>query len=85
MSHEHHRISVTQRAGYVIWRRAGDWDGGMMMAVGTATGEVYASEDKGASWVCIADNVTPVSKDDHHLPFLSEEDRAAAMEHRNIS
>ncbi len=60
------------------------WDGGMMLAVGTATGEVYVSEDKGASWSCVADNVTPVSKDDHHLPFLSEEQRQRAMEQRNI-
>ncbi len=61
------------------------WGGGMMMAVGTATGQVYATEDKGASWDCIADDVTPVSKDDHHLPFLSPEERQRVMEHRNIT
>jgi len=60
------------------------WDGGMMLAVGTATGEVYASEDRGATWNCIADDVTPVSKDDHHLPFLSEEERQRARAERNI-
>lgn len=61
------------------------WDGGMMMAVGSATGEIYASEDDGASWTCIAPDIAPVSKDDHHLPFLSEEERRRAMEHRNIT
>jgi len=61
------------------------WDGGMMLIVGTATGEIYTSEDEGASWTLIDDNVTPVSKDDHHLPFLSDEERQRAMEARNIA
>ena len=60
------------------------WDGGMMLVIGTATGEVYASEDGGASWNCIADDVAPISKDDHHLPFLSPEERKRAMELRGI-
>ena len=58
------------------------WDGGQMLALGTATGEVYASEDDGASWTCIADDVAPVSKDHHHLAFLPPEQRRAAMEAR---
>ncbi len=53
------------------------WDGGMMLVIGTATGQVYASENGGACWDCIAENVTPVSKDDHHLPFMSPEARKA--------
>ena len=53
------------------------WDGGMMLVVGTATGQIYASENSGAHWDCIAENVTPVSKDDHHLPFMTPEARAA--------
>jgi photosystem II stability/assembly factor-like uncharacterized protein len=61
------------------------WDGGMMLVFGTATGEVHASEDGGDSWTCIADDVTPVSKDDHHLPFLSAEERKRAMEVRNLA
>ncbi len=60
------------------------WDGGMMLVIGAATGELYTSEDGGTSWTRIADNVTPVSKDDHHLPFLSPEERQRAMEIRNI-
>jgi photosystem II stability/assembly factor-like uncharacterized protein len=60
------------------------WTGGKMLVIGTATGELYASEDSGGSWVCIADDVTPVSKDDHHLPFLSEKQRREAMAVRNL-
>lgn len=60
------------------------WDGGMMLAVGTATGEVYASENDGASWTCIAGDVKPISKDDHHLPFMSPEERKQAMEVRGL-
>lgn len=60
------------------------WNGGMMLLAGTATGEIYASEDNAASWTRIAEDVTPVSKDDHHLPFLSEEERKAAMAHRGL-
>lgn len=55
------------------------WDGGMMLLGGTATGEIYASEDGGASWGCIAEGLGPVAKDDHHLPFLSEEVRAKEL------
>ncbi len=46
------------------------WDGGMMLVIGTATGELYTSEDDGASWTCIADDRAPVSKDHHHIVFL---------------
>lgn len=59
-----------------------DWDGGMMLLAGTATGEVYASENGGASWDRIADEVTPIAKDDHHLPFMSEEIRQRVLEER---
>ncbi len=55
------------------------WDGGQMLVIGTATGEVYASEDDGASWDCIAGDVAPVSKDHHHLAFLPPEQREIAM------
>ncbi len=55
------------------------WDGGMMLAVGTAAGEVYASENEGASWTCIADDLAPVSKDDHHIRFLTGEARENAL------
>ncbi|MFP6734029.1 MAG: hypothetical protein VB959_09325 [Rhodospirillales bacterium] len=61
------------------------WPGGMMLSVGTATGEIYTSEDGGASWTCIADDVTPIAKDDHHLPFLTGAALARAKEIRNIA
>ena len=55
------------------------WNGGMMLVIGTATGEIYTSEDDGASWTCIKDNVTPVSKDHHHIAFLPVEQAERAM------
>ena len=55
------------------------WDGGMMLAVGTATGEIYVSEDDGGSWSCIEDNARPVSKDHHHLAWYPKAEREAAM------
>lgn len=60
------------------------WNGGIMLAVGTATGQVYTSENDGASWACVCDDVKPVSKDDHHLPFMSPEQRKQAMEVRGL-
>lgn len=59
------------------------WDGGMMLVVGTATGDIYASENRGASWTCIADDLAPVSKDHHHLPFLPPAERERAMARRH--
>ncbi len=59
------------------------WPGGMMLVIGTATGEVYASEVTGdaaiTAWTRIADAVMPVSKDDHYLPFLPPEARQRAL------
>jgi photosystem II stability/assembly factor-like uncharacterized protein len=60
------------------------WPGGMTLVIGTATGQIYASEDEGASWQLIADDVMPVSKDDHHLPFLTPEERRHHAEVRGI-
>lgn len=60
------------------------WDGGMMLVVGSATGEVYVSEDRGESWQLISDQVAPVAKGDHHLPFLSPEEREKAMAQRGL-
>jgi hypothetical protein len=54
------------------------WPGGFMMTLGTATGEVYASENRGESWTLIADGVGPVAKDDHHIFFLPPGERDAA-------
>ena len=55
------------------------WDGGMMLVIGTATGQIYTSENEGTSWTCVADNVTPVSKDHHHIAFLPPEQAEVAM------
>ncbi len=58
------------------------WPGGMMLVAGTATGEVFATEDRGASWQLLTDKATPVAKEDHHLPFISEEVRIAELAKR---
>ena len=58
------------------------WYGGMMLVIGAATSEGRATDDNCRSWVCLEDHVPPVSKEDHHLPFMSDEDRAAAMAER---
>jgi photosystem II stability/assembly factor-like uncharacterized protein len=60
------------------------WYGGMMLVIGTATGEIWATDDFCRSWVCLDDDVLPLSKEDHHLPFMSDEDRAAAMAERGL-
>ncbi len=60
------------------------WYGGMMLVIGTATGEIWATDDYCRSWVCLDDDVPPLSKEDHHLPFMSDADRAAAMAERGI-
>ena len=60
------------------------WDGGMMLLVGTATGEVYASENRGATWQRISDQVAPVAKDNHHLPFMTEEERRQPRAHLGV-
>jgi len=61
------------------------WPGGMLLCVGTATGEIYTSEDGGAGWTEIGENVTPISKDDHHMPFLKGEALERARESRNLA
>jgi photosystem II stability/assembly factor-like uncharacterized protein len=59
------------------------WDGGMMLTAGTATGEVYVTEDRGASWDQVSDRVRPVSKDHHYMAFMSEEERKEARAQRS--
>ncbi len=49
------------------------WPGGMMFAMGSSAGEVYISEDDGTSWSRIAERIPPVSKNDHHFPWLSKQ------------
>lgn len=59
------------------------WPGGMMLAAGSATGEVFISEDCGASWDQLAERLAPVAKDHHYIPFLADAPREAAMARRN--
>jgi len=61
------------------------WYGGMMLVIGTATGELYATDDHCRSWVCLYDDAPAFSKEDHHLPFMSDEERAAAMADRGLT
>jgi photosystem II stability/assembly factor-like uncharacterized protein len=49
--------------------------GNLSFFAGTAVGEVYASEDRAATWHKIAD-VEPISKAGHYRRFLSPEERA---------
>jgi photosystem II stability/assembly factor-like uncharacterized protein len=42
---------------------------------GTATGEVYVSEDAGENWVCAAAGLPPISKAQHYRWFLSPEEK----------
>jgi photosystem II stability/assembly factor-like uncharacterized protein len=58
------------------------WKGGHMLAIANATGQVWASENNGASWTCIAAKLAPISKDHHHLPFMPQEERQKWMARR---
>ena len=44
---------------------------------GTATGEIYLSEDDTQSWTLIASGLQPISKAGHYRWFLSDEERAS--------
>ncbi|WP_322094297.1 WD40/YVTN/BNR-like repeat-containing protein [Paraburkholderia bannensis] len=46
------------------------WDDRIMLIAGTATGEVYASEDDGANWYTVATGLPPISKGGHYRWFL---------------
>ena len=58
------------------------WPGGMLLLAGTATGEVYASEDKGQNWEKIADHLRPICKEDHYKAFISEKVRREVVAER---
>ena len=51
------------------------WPGGLAFYFGTAVGEVWSSEDRGAEWRLIA-TTAPVSKAGHFRKFLPPEERA---------
>lgn len=59
------------------------WKGGMMLAAGTATGEVFITEDRGATWETVPELVSPVSKDHHYRAFMAKGDREEAAARRH--
>lgn len=52
--------------------RQGD---GLLLSAGTATGEVFITEDDGLHWEAVATNVPPISKAGHYRWFLTDERR----------
>jgi photosystem II stability/assembly factor-like uncharacterized protein len=56
------------------------WPGGATLTMGTATGEVYTSDDNGASWQEIA-RLAPVSKDGHWRAFAKRPEGVEARAH----
>jgi photosystem II stability/assembly factor-like uncharacterized protein len=49
------------------------WPGGFSIFAGTATGEVFASDDGGDTWALIASGLAPVSQSTHYRRFLPPE------------
>ena len=47
------------------------WTEGKMLTLATATGEVFASDDAGESWCCLAEGLAPTSKGGHYRAFTS--------------
>lgn len=56
-----------------------EWNGGITLFAGSATGEVYSSEDQGDSWSLIAAGLPAISKVQHYMSFVPPEERAALM------
>jgi photosystem II stability/assembly factor-like uncharacterized protein len=48
----------------------------VMLSAGTATGEVFVSDNAGENWTCIARGLPPISKGGHYRWFLAEDARA---------
>jgi photosystem II stability/assembly factor-like uncharacterized protein len=53
------------------------WDGQVAYLAGTATGQLFLSEDGAASWSLLSDQLPPISKAGHYRWFLSESERHA--------
>lgn len=56
------------------------WGDRIMLIAGTATGEVYATEDEGANWYVVSDELPPVSKGGHYRWFLDVGERERVEE-----
>jgi photosystem II stability/assembly factor-like uncharacterized protein len=52
------------------------WGDQVAFFAGTATGEVYGSEDAGSSWQLLVADLPPISKAGHYRWFLTHEQRA---------
>jgi hypothetical protein len=50
-------------------------DGGVLLSIGTATGQIFVSEDDAASWQSVAEDIPPISKAGHYRWFLTDERR----------
>jgi photosystem II stability/assembly factor-like uncharacterized protein len=48
----------------------------VMLSAGTATGEVFVSDDAGLHWSTAATGLAPISKGGHYRWFLSDDERA---------
>lgn len=53
-----------------------DFGAGFSLYAGTATGEVFHSDDSGEHWSLLADRLPPISKGGHYRWFLTDERRA---------
>jgi hypothetical protein len=49
---------------------------GFSLYAGTATGEVFHSDDRGETWSLLAERLPPISKGGHYRWFLSDQRRA---------
>lgn len=49
---------------------------GFSLYAGTATGEIFHSDDNGRTWSLLAERLPPISKGGHYRWFLSDERRA---------
>jgi photosystem II stability/assembly factor-like uncharacterized protein len=47
----------------------------VMLALGTATGQIFACESPGAPWSRVADGLPPISKGGHYRWFMSSDER----------
>lgn len=59
-------------------------DDGIELFIGTATGEVYASADRGGCWTQVAAGLPPVSKVHHYRWFLPPAERARIEEQARL-